>query len=264
MQKQGTDAGGVGREFWTVATEALFAPERKLWRFSQTDNLTYNIASAAVEDGEEWRKTFQFVGHFLAKAIFDQQVLTVSLTRPLYKHILGVPVSFSDLQFVNKAAHDSLTWMLTNDPEILYMDFTVQGDKGPIELKSGGAEIDLTDQNKHEYIKLYTEHLMFSKSYSDALAELLSGFYQIIPPGLLSVFDFQELELLMCGVPEINVSDWRRHTTYTGNLGANRPVSRWFWEVMESFEMEQRSRLLQFVTGTARVPAGGFKNLQAS
>ena len=36
------------------------------------------------------------------------------------------------------------------------------------------------------------------------LNELLLGFFDVIPEPLLTVFDFQELELLMCGLPEID------------------------------------------------------------
>jgi hypothetical protein len=45
----------------------------------------------------------------------------------------------------------------------------------------------------------------------------------------------QELELVMCGLPAIDVSDWRRHTEYLGQflrLGDRHPVIRWFWEVV--------------------------------
>ena len=32
-------------------------------------------------------------------------------------------------------------------------------------------------------------------------------------------------------------------------------VVKWFWEVLEEFETDQKARLLQFVTGTSGVPA---------
>ena len=34
---------------------------------------------------------------------------------------------------------------------------------------------------------------------------------------------------------------------------------QWYWRVVLSFSNEMRSRLLQFVTGTSRVPMNGFK-----
>lgn len=93
------------------------------------------------------------------------------------------------------------------------------------------------------------------------LNEFLRGFYDVSPMGLLSVFDVQEMELLSCGIEEIDVEDWKAHTIYQGVLRPHHRVAQWFWECVEGFTQEQRSRLLQFVTGTSRVPVGGFANL---
>ena len=74
----------------------------------------------------------------------------------------------------------------------------------------------------------------------------------MLPEVLLSVFDFQELELLLCGLPEIDLGDWRLHTEYRGLLerkGAAHKVAGWFWDAVEAMDEEKRARLLQFVTG---------------
>jgi HECT-domain (ubiquitin-transferase) len=97
------------------------------------------------------------------------------------------------------------------------------------------------------------------------LNELLLGFYDVIPEPLLTVFDFQELELLMCGLPVIDMKDWKSHTEYSGDyelVGGEYPTCQWFWDVVEEFDQEMKARLLQFVTGTSGVPARGFGVLQ--
>ncbi len=76
----------------------------------------------------------------------------------------------------------------------------------------------------------------------------------------------QELELLISGVPEIDIEDWRRHTRYVGlfkKSGAKHAVITWFWEVVEGYSHEERARLLQFSTGSSRLPAQGFKALES-
>ncbi len=58
--------------------------------------------------------------------------------------------------------------------------------------------------------------------------------FQVIPEALLSIFDFQELELFMCGLPTIDIEDWKRNTEYTGTLEqmkSEHKVSKWWWEV---------------------------------
>ncbi|KAA0192433.1 hypothetical protein HAZT_HAZT003718 [Hyalella azteca] len=73
-----------------------------------------------------------------------------------------------------------------------------------------------------------------------------------------------ELELLMCGIVSIDVKDWRANTVYKGEYHPNHIVIQWFWRVVLSFDNEMRARLLQFVTGTSRVPMNGFKELYGS
>lgn len=80
----------------------------------------------------------------------------------------------------------------------------------------------------------------------------------------LHYFDEKELELLLCGIQEIDIEDWHRHTVYRHYTRSSKQVS-WFWQfVRESCDNEMRARLLQFVTGTCRVPVGGFSELMGS
>jgi len=87
---------------------------------------------------------------------------------------------------------------------------------------------------------------------------------ELVQLNLLKIFDEGELELLMCGIGAIDVKDWKQHTVYKGDYHANHIVIQWFWRVVLSFNNEMRSRLLQFVTGTSRVPMNGFKELYGS
>ena len=65
----------------------------------------------------------------------------------------------------------------------------------------------------------------------------------------------------MCGLAEIDVEDWKKNTELSG-YHANDPVIIWFWRAVESWDNEMRARLLQFVTGTSKVPMNGFAELQ--
>uniref|UniRef100_A0AC11AUI1 HECT domain and ankyrin repeat containing E3 ubiquitin protein ligase 1 n=1 Tax=Ovis aries TaxID=9940 RepID=A0AC11AUI1_SHEEP len=81
--------------------------------------------------------------------------------------------------------------------------------------------------------------------------ELMSRFMHII----------KAQELLLSGMPEIDVSDWIKNTEYTSGYEREDPVIQWFWEVVEDITPEERVLLLQFVTGSSRVPHGGFANI---
>ena len=70
-----------------------------------------------------------------------------------------------------------------------------------------------------------------------------------------------DLQLLMCGVQEIDVNDWEASAQYAGGFDACSPTVRWFWAAVRCMTNEERSALLHFCTGSARVPATGFATL---
>ena len=78
---------------------------------------------------------------------------------------------------------------------------------------------------------------------------------------LISIFNDHELELLISGLPEIDVDDLRRNTEYSGYTAASKTI-QWFWEVVQGLDKEDLALLVQFVTGTSKVPLDGFKALQ--
>lgn len=75
------------------------------------------------------------------------------------------------------------------------------------------------------------------------------------------MFNDHELELLISGLPEIDVDDLRGNTDYTGYTPAARQI-QWFWEIVAALSKEDLALLVQFVTGTSKVPLEGFKALQ--
>lgn len=80
---------------------------------------------------------------------------------------------------------------------------------------------------------------------------------------LINMFNDHELELLISGLPEIDVDDLRGNTEYTGYTPAAKQI-QWFWEIVAALSKEDLALLVQFVTGTSKVPLEGFKALQVS
>lgn len=85
----------------------------------------------------------------------------------------------------------------------------------------------------------------------------------MVPSELVSIFDAQELELLISGLPDIDVDDLRAHTDYHG-YKATDPTINLFWNVIKSFSKEEMALFLQFVAGTSKVPLDGFGALLGS
>ncbi len=58
------------------------------------------------------------------------------------------------------------------------------------------------------------------------------------------------------------MEDWRKNTVYAAGYKADDDAIIWFWKTVANYDNELRARLLQFVTGTSKVPMNGFGELQ--
>jgi E3 ubiquitin-protein ligase NEDD4 len=131
-----------------------------------------------------------------------------------------------------------------------------------VDLKPGGADLPVTEVNKEEYVELVVSHRIAGR-IAEQFRALLEGLGDVLPMDLVRVFDEHELELLIGGMTEIDMDDWTRFTDYRGYEKTDR-VIEWFWACLRSWPTERKVRLLQFTTGTSRVPVNGFKDLQGS
>ncbi|KAL3808648.1 hypothetical protein ACHAXA_006635 [Cyclostephanos tholiformis] len=268
--EDGIDAGGLAREWFDLVTKEVFDPAIGLWKTSESNQMCLEINPASEINCPEHLIYFRFLGRVMGKAIFDRQLINGHMVKHLYKHILGWPVMFNDLKDIDEEYYNSLKLLhrMGADVEYASIDFTqteeILGEKKQIELISDGANVSVTRENLPEYIEACLKYRLLGR-YEAQLNELLLGFYDVIPEPLLTIFDFQELELLMCGLPEINMDDWIKNTDYSSSVsmfGPRHEVCQWFWEVVSKYDQEMKARLLQFVTGTSGVPAGGFSSLQ--
>lgn len=231
-----------------------------------------NPASEMIN--EEHLVYFRFLGRIMGKALFDRQLVAGHMVTYLYKHILGWPVSFDDLKTIDDDVYNNMMGLLdlsAQDLEYAYLDFTVtesvMGTNRTVELVPDGESQEVTAENLPEYMEAYMKYKLIG-NVQPQLTEILLGFFDVIPEPLMTIFDFQELELLMCGLPTIDIEDWKNHTLYTGEFDGTNGDNEWcdwFWEIVENdFDQETRARLLQFVTGTSGVPSGGFAVLQGN
>ncbi|KAK7893280.1 hypothetical protein WMY93_022432 [Mugilogobius chulae] len=163
---------------------------------------------------------FRFSGRILGLALIHQYLLDAFFTRPFYKGLLRIPCELSDLEYLDEEFHQSLQWMKDNDIEdMLDLTFTVNeevfGQITERELKPGGANIPVTEKNKKEYIERMVKWRI-ERGVVQQTESLVRGFFEVVDARLVSVFDARELELVIAGTAEIDLSDWRNNTEYRG------------------------------------------------
>ncbi|KDO81247.1 hypothetical protein CISIN_1g000014mg [Citrus sinensis] len=268
--EEGIDAGGLTREWYQLLSRVIFDKGALLFTTVGNES-TFQPNPNSVYQTEHL-SYFKFVGRVVGKALFDGQLLDVHFTRSFYKHILGVKVTYHDIEAIDPDYFKNLKWMLENDiSDVLDLTFSIDADEEKLilyeraqvtdyELIPGGRNIKVTEENKHQYVDLVAEHRL-TTAIRPQINAFLEGFTELIPGELISIFNDKELELLISGLPDIDLDDMRANTEYSGYSAAS-PVIQWFWEVVQGFSKEDKARLLQFVTGTSKVPLEGFSALQ--
>ncbi|RLN20662.1 hypothetical protein BBJ28_00006091 [Nothophytophthora sp. Chile5] len=265
LDESGVDAGGLQREWFVMLNEMLVEPERGLFTCSNKTEQTFYLSPAARQDLLPRQLLYLFAtGRLVGRALLEGSMMGFHLAPPLLKLMLGLPLSFADLEDLDPEVYANLLWLLKNeDVDALGLDFTVTVKDGDVyrdvALVPGGSEMIVTDANKHEYVERKWQYLLV-ESVAPQLQAFLQGLYEIIPRELLLLFDPEEFDFVLCGSDEIDVDDWQRSTKYTEELHSHRALT-WFWELVREMPNEYRRRLLLFATGTSRVPLAGFSAL---
>ncbi|KAH7075400.1 hypothetical protein BKA63DRAFT_296776 [Paraphoma chrysanthemicola] len=262
--EEGVDAGGVTREWFQVIARQMFNADYALFVPVASDRTTFH-PNRLSSINPEHLMFFKFIGRIIGKALYEGRVLDCHFSRAVYKQIMGKQVNLKDMETLDLEYYKSLEWMLNNDiTDIITETFSVEveafGEMQVVDLIENGREIPVTEENKQDYIRLITEHRL-TGSVKEQLENFLKGFHDIVPAELVNIFSEQELELLISGLPDINVDDWKNNTEYH-NYTAASPQIQWFWRAVRTFEKEEQAKLLQFVTGTSKVPLNGFKELE--
>ncbi|NXE54575.1 WWP2 ligase, partial [Casuarius casuarius] len=262
--EEGLDYGGIAREWFFLLSHEVLNPMYCLFEYAGKNNycLQINPASSINPDHLTY---FRFIGRFIAMALYHGKFIDTGFTLPFYKRMLNKRPTLKDLESIDPEFYNSIVWTKENSLEecglelYFIQDMEILGKVTTHELKEGGESIRVTEENKEEYIMLLTDW-RFTRGVEEQTKAFLDGFNEVVPLEWLRYFDEKELELMLCGMQEIDMSDWQKNTIYR-HYTKNSKQIQWFWQVVKEMDNEKRIRLLQFVTGTCRLPVGGFAEL---
>lgn len=176
--EEGVDAGGVTREWFQVLSRQMFDPGYALFIPVSSDRTTFH-PNQLSSINEEHLMFFKFIGRIIGKALYEGRVLDCHFSRAVYKRILGKAVSVKDMESLDPEYYKNLVWMLDNDiTDIITETFSVDNDKfgvvETIDFIPNGRNISVTEENKHEYVRLMVEWRL-TGSIKEQLDEFLKG-----------------------------------------------------------------------------------------
>ncbi|XP_014679289.1 PREDICTED: E3 ubiquitin-protein ligase HECTD3-like, partial [Priapulus caudatus] len=203
---------------------------------------------------------YEWLGKLMGACLRSRESLVLSLPSFVWKKLVGETVKWSrDYVTVDAAEVKLVDNIETMDQESFTSYFGDEHkfactacDGSAQEVKHGGADIQLTYENRFEYVKLLKQTKL--QEFDKQLEAIRKGILKVIPPAVLDLLTWQELERKICGDPEITVEALRKQTHYEDLDQTDVRVGQ-LWDALTNFTNADRSRFLRFVTGRRRLPA---------
>eukprot|EP00729_Bicosta_minor_P005103 gene5103-8273_t len=298
------DGDGLRREWFNKATAEIVDLSRGLFSSKDGGRTVQPNPESKEVAGADHLSHFALLGRIAGIALYHRETIPAYWTTAFVKAAFGFPIVACDFALVDpelyknkiqvietyKAAEhggktlaqfwveewgmdlEDLTFTAEHEPEM--ESFYGDGDGGgpsakrakleKVELKPGGSKIQVTNENKAEYLQLFVQHRVVGaiKEQVQAFQKGLGVFFSAaLLARLRRECSPTDVKMLLCGAPEIDVDDWQASATYRGGLAAGSQEVVWFWSTIRGMDAKERSKVLDFCTGSLQAPATGFANL---
>lgn len=272
----GLDMGGLTKEWFLLLIKKIFNENYGMFTYNKTGGV-YWFSSMLREDYQE----FHLVGVLMGLAVYNSIILDLRFPSCCYVKLLSPPVvpynnpratvgvsslKLSHLKTVFPEVAKGLQDLLDYDGNVeedFCMSFEVSNDEfghvKTIELKPGGSSIPVTKENRQEYVDLYVDWLL-NKSIYQQFKAFYHGFHSVCASNALIMLRPEEIDMLVCGNPKLDMKELRKVTLYDG-YHPNDQVIRAFWDIVLSMPISMQKSLLLFTTGSDRIPIGGMMEM---
>ncbi|KAF0765438.1 ubiquitin-protein ligase E3A isoform X1 [Aphis craccivora] len=267
--EQGVDEGGVSKEFFHLIVEELFNPDYGMFVImnSESGNPTYWFNSFSFETAAQ----YSLIGLIVGLAIYNNVILNINLPMVVYRKLLGKRCTFNDLQDWNQELYNGLKNLLDyeeDDIEEMFMQtfrICYKDAFGEIvyhDLIDNGDNVTVNHMNKKEFVNKYADFLL-NESIGIQFNAFYRGFQNVMEESPLQyLFWPEELEQIVCGSKVFDMSELEETTLYEGGYHKDTEVIKFFWEFAHALPRASQQKLLQFTTGSDRVPVGGLGKLK--
>ncbi|AAS50783.2 ABR013Wp [Eremothecium gossypii ATCC 10895] len=279
------DEVGIGMgptlEFYASVSKEFARKSLGMWHGSSVpgddflDGLLFPAPLSPKRNGAKIYELFTHLGTFVARSMLDNRILDFRFNRVFFD-LMHTAARREELDFAHPAklleslrlidpqlakslafVREPRNWP---DLESMALSFTVPG--YDFDLVEGGANTPVTAANAELYVARVLDAFLGS-GVRQQLRAFMEGFSRAFPYSSLLVLTPDELSELYGRVEE----DWSVETLYsyiTADHGysMDSPTLHDLIAVMAAFDQHHRRLFLQFLTGSPKLPVGGFKNLK--
>ncbi|KAK3590225.1 hypothetical protein CHS0354_041290 [Potamilus streckersoni] len=272
----GLDMGGLTKEWFLLLIRQIFRPNYGMFSYCRIPGV-YWFINAPDDNYQE----FNLVGVLMGLAVYNSIILDIRFPAFCYKKLLSpAVVPFNNPQATVGTTHLTLEDLKQVQPDVakglqdlLDYDGNVEEDFGITfqistsefetvkthDLKPNGANIPVTNENRKEYVDRYVNWILNESIYPHFQA-FYHGFHTVCASNALIMLRPEEVEMLVCGCPKLDMAELKKITVYDG-YHPQDPIIRHFWDVVLNMPTELQKKLLMFTTGSDRIPITGMSDL---
>lgn len=259
------DAGGVRKEFFLLLLKEILDPKYGMFtEYPESRCIWFNTQSF-----EEDAMLYYLIGIVCGLAIYNFTIIALPFPLALYKKLLKQQTKLSDLRGLSPTLAKSLQDLLDYEGDdfesvfCLAFEVTVEhyGSMRNHELKEGGSKVNVTKENRQEYVNLYVDFIL-NTSVQRCFAAFAEGFYKVCTSKVLDLFHAQELMILVVGSENYDWNELEKTAEYKNEYHRNHPTIRMFWRVFHRLDYEEKKKFLLFLTGSDRIPIMGMSQIK--
>ena len=206
------------------------------------------------------KELFIFLGYFIGFSIRTKSAMNWHFPPIFWKQLLESPVTVNDFEGLDAYSFQIIKDLekhgakLTAEEFDMVVEETFQthlSDGTQVELVPNGAETRVTHANYKEFLEKMLECRL--KESARQMEWVREGVSYVIDTQVLSFLSWEDVELRASGSKEIEVEALKKITK--SNVGEDHKIIKWFWEIFEEFNQDQRRLYLKFVWGRSKIPS---------
>ncbi|KAJ6825012.1 E3 ubiquitin-protein ligase UPL4-like [Iris pallida] len=233
-------------------------------------------------------ETFSLLGELIARAIQDGRILDLPFPKAFYKLMLEkeldiydihsfdpelgtILVEFQALANRKRFLESSSGEFSTDVSNLLFRNTRIEDLCIEFSTLPGYPDYTFASRRKSHmvninnlegYVSLVVDATVRS-GISRQLDAFKSGFNKVFPLKTLQIFSEEELERMLCGEQDAwNLTELVDHINFDHGYSSSSLPAMNFIEIIQEFKCQERRAFLQFLTGSPRLPPGGFAALK--
>eukprot|EP00602_Paraphysomonas_sp_CaronLab_P008247 CAMPEP_0185019840 /NCGR_PEP_ID=MMETSP1103-20130426/2420_1 /TAXON_ID=36769 /ORGANISM="Paraphysomonas bandaiensis, Strain Caron Lab Isolate" /LENGTH=687 /DNA_ID=CAMNT_0027550361 /DNA_START=26 /DNA_END=2086 /DNA_ORIENTATION=+ len=228
--EEGVDEGGVRKEFYQIMMKELLDPSYGMFRYYEESRLLWFNSDSFESETE-----FELIGILLGVAIYNSIIIDFRMPKVIYKKLKGADCTLEDLAELQPDLAAGLKKLLDFDGNVqdvfgafFCITYETMGELKTVNLIENGSNIPVTNVNKEKYVQLYVDY-MLNASVALQFNAFDRGFKKVCGGAALDLFAPSELELLICGNPELDFAALEEGTRYDDGYDGSEKVIKDFW-----------------------------------